>query len=520
MPLIPSLVCALTVLGATVPSASIVKSNPGAGFVPAGIVAAAPSRATYATFDGQITGDIPDQILPRVAYVGSALLLVYVSYESDNDPDIDLIAVDPGVQSTFLDLTYSSLALEGTPDLAVNTVDQGALVVFEHCYGPTDYDLYAARIGMRPFSTASWLPITVSTAYDRAPAVAFDSGTDEYLVVWAAGYAEVASPQRDIHAQRMLADGSLAGSEFVIAANPEDEQTPSVAYDPVGRHYLVTWDRYVGSDHDVHGLLLDDAGNPSGSEFPITNWIGEERRPRLAANSRAGGFLVVFETLRGADTWDIRARTVSGAGVVGANVLVGGAAGNSRTRPALTYSAGPDEYEVVYEYAYSPGDHDIIGRRLHPDATPVTDEFTVTNLTSETLNPAVAGNVGDGYQVVWQDDRNESLSGWDIYGSFTSITVATPVSVTTGPLRLAPPRPNPARGPVELTVSGGEGPCRIEVLDVAGRLVRALDGGAGPVTRVRWDGAAADGARAAPGIYLVRATRGTERAVRRIVVVE
>jgi hypothetical protein len=89
------------------------------------------------------------------------------------------------------------------------------------------------------------------------------------------------------------------------------------------------------------------------------------------------------------------------------------------------------------------------------------------------------------------------------------------------PIALAPPAPNPARGPVQLTLAlAGPGPARVEVLDLAGRRVRTLAAGPFPAgaTPVPWDLAGGDGRRVAPGLYFVRAVAAGATVSRRLVV--
>jgi hypothetical protein len=72
--------------------------------------------------------------------------------------------------------------------------------------------------------------------------------------------------------------------------------------------------------------------------------------------------------------------------------------------------------------------------------------------------------------------------------------------------------PNPSRGSQALTFTlPSRGEVRMDVFDLAGRLVRTLERGtlaAGP-HRVTWDGLDAVGAPAPPGIYFVRLGLGS-----------
>ena len=77
------------------------------------------------------------------------------------------------------------------------------------------------------------------------------------------------------------------------------------------------------------------------------------------------------------------------------------------------------------------------------------------------------------------------------------------------PVELAPPYPNPARGPVSFVLRAPDaGPIHIEIMDVTGRAVRVVDlaaSGSGPRTWL-WDGRDDQGRRTAAGYYRVRAT--------------
>ena len=90
------------------------------------------------------------------------------------------------------------------------------------------------------------------------------------------------------------------------------------------------------------------------------------------------------------------------------------------------------------------------------------------------------------------------------------------------PVLLAAPYPNPSRGPVTFAMTQAKaGEVRIEIVDVAGRRVRAEvlpAAGVGPRTWL-WDGLDQNGNRVAPGSYRVRARSdegGTSRPLVRV----
>jgi len=101
------------------------------------------------------------------------------------------------------------------------------------------------------------------------------------------------------------------------------------------------------------------------------------------------------------------------------------------------------------------------------------------------------------------------------------VTAAGPAAAAGG-LVWAPPRPNPVRGQVGLTLHFAHpSHARVGVYDAAGRLVRRLFEGAAEPGEMRfgWDARDANGREAPPGLYFVKADAGGERALLRLAVV-
>lgn len=90
--------------------------------------------------------------------------------------------------------------------------------------------------------------------------------------------------------------------------------------------------------------------------------------------------------------------------------------------------------------------------------------------------------------------------------------------------RLGAPRPNPATGPAhfELAIAGRDaGTMRVQVIDLAGRVVRELDasGLRAGIHPMAWNLDDATGRRVSPGLYFLRARSGAFASSRPIVVV-
>ena len=90
-------------------------------------------------------------------------------------------------------------------------------------------------------------------------------------------------------------------------------------------------------------------------------------------------------------------------------------------------------------------------------------------------------------------------------------------------LSLGTPWPNPAAGAVTFALElPAEGPLAVDVVDIAGRVVRSLRSGAAAAGShmLSWNGADDRGRRTAPGLYFARARFGAEERIARIVRIE
>ncbi|HVP37692.1 MAG TPA: hypothetical protein VMS93_00765 [Candidatus Saccharimonadales bacterium] len=153
----------------------------------------------------------------------------------------------------------------------------------------------------------------------------------------------------------------------------------------------------------------------------------------------------------------------------------------------------------------------------------------------------LADLAADDLGQVWVADRTATAPGVRVFDAATGAQetssavalclppfgLALDVAVSTG-VPDAPPRPAALevrapggalfRGAAEFSVRGGSGARRARLVDVAGRAVREWTLPPGPAeARLRWDGRAAGGAAAAPGVYWLRVESGGEAAAARVV---
>jgi hypothetical protein len=141
--------------------------------------------------------------------------------------------------------------------------------------------------------------------------------------------------------------------------------------------------------------------------------------------------------------------------------------------------------------------------------TPMSGAFVGTTVSVSA--PLATAEILTGSATLWLRGR-DAAGNW---GAATALTVPTVGSTTVGVDEpayvdfLAPPSPNPFRGPVTIRFGlARAGAVRLELFDVAGRQVQTLANAVlapGPHA-VRWDGRDREGSQVRGGLYFVRLT--------------
>jgi hypothetical protein len=268
---------------------------------------------------------------------------------------------------------------------------------------------------------------------------------------WPAEGALVA-PDDSLQGLTMLADGS--GGAYVLW---------NTLAGPRGTHILA--DCTFPSGLDASGrLLLDNAAEYVQAQY---HFAGYHALNSVVASVRPGGGLMVG--------W-----------------------GDSRLAPTVSYRvrwllpdlladpARPDEGLAVMPSGPSAADYKLRAIQAAPD---------------------------DGAYVAWEDQGQVGAALWMTRVS-APVVVGVPPGGPAHALVLSAPRPNPSRGDLALDVTlAGDGPVRVELLDIAGRVLRTQTvEGAGrhslAFTALR---------DLPPGLYFVSATANGESQRTRVV---
>ena len=217
-------------------------------------------------------------------------------------------------------------------------------------YNPNDDEyMVAARAGANIYGrivSAIGEPlgnrITVATDSDLegTPAVAHDSTSNRYLVVWTVGGAGA-----KVVGQFISANGVLEGAVTIWSASQPHEA--DVAYNSNGDSYLVCW-----RDDEVYVREVDGDGTVGASG--TLGGSTASRTPQVAANPAAGDFLVAWHDTIGG----VYGRLSPGGGSV---ININAVTAHSNN---VAYAASADTYLAIWTDASS-GNWDVWGQVIN-----------------------------------------------------------------------------------------------------------------------------------------------------------
>jgi hypothetical protein len=304
-------------------------------------------------------------------------------------------------------------------------------------YSPVGSDFRISNVGAD----------TVAARDGTDPAVAYNPTANEYLVVWRAdGLAT--DDQFEIFGQRVSAAGAELGADFRISnavdvGATRDASDPAVAYNSTSNEYLVVWRANqlaatIG-EFEVFGQRVSAAGAELGVDFRIstvgtdTDTLRFPNEPAVAYGSTPNEYLVTWDGdgLATDDENEIFGQRVSATGAeVGTDFQISNATAVSPTRDAfrsaVAYGSAPNEYLVTWQgdqLAATDEEFEIFGQRVNADGTEDGSDFRISTVGTDTdtlrspLFPAVAyGSTPNEYLVTWDGDGLATNDEVEIFG--------------------------------------------------------------------------------------------------------
>ena len=345
-----------------------------------------------------------------------------------------------------LDPNYDAV----TPAVAYNSNNNQFLVVWSGDDATDgEFEIWGQRVNAATGAQigADFQISYMGTAGDIAidandPAVAYNSATNEYLVVWSGD--RYIDGDFEIWAHRVNgATGVLVGSVVRVSVmgpgtdTGYDAESPAVVYNSVDNEYLVVWSGshneggLISGEYEIWGRRLTASAEWAGDQFRISDMGGtgnsnyDARTPAVAYNSTDNQYLVVWSgddnsgSLVSEEFEIFGQRLSSAGGGLGTNdfriSIVGddGDALRDAFNPGVAYNSRSNEFLVVFECDPQINDaFDIGAQRISASGGLIGLNFFVSgegegpNTGYDATNPAVVYDRDrHEYLVVWQDDE-------------------------------------------------------------------------------------------------------------------
>jgi len=272
-------------------------------------------------------------------------------------------------------------------------------------------------------------PISQAPGQHESPAIAYNSKSNEYLVVWQNKESPLAN--WNICARVVSSIGNVPDDPGFCVAEPGDKQFPAVVYNNTDNNYLVAWQdaRDLGSlGWDIYVQLISGVGKSENGSRPFTEIRlrsgGDQGSPAIAYNGTDNEYLVVWQ-----DRWcivspppvtadDIYGRTVSNTGnpkgdIIPISVATDCKSQDGQQNAAIAYNSEDNQYFVVWQDSRN-GNWDIYGQFLSTTGDLIGGTFPIIEILADQQFPDIAYNSQDNvYLVVWQDNR---YGDWAIHG--------------------------------------------------------------------------------------------------------
>jgi hypothetical protein len=385
---------------------------------------ASSSQAPY--LSSQVTiGTFVDFIKPAIAYnpAHHEYLVVWADDHISDHYSIyarRISAQGKPLGSPFL--VYNNTSHSAiSPSVAYDPIHDRYLIVFEYVFSSYDLDIYGRLIpwsgpssSLNAFDLASW------TTSQSSAHVVYASGQQEFFMVW-----RNSSPgdPGSVQGKRIPLDGGSAIDpvDFSFSASSGPMYFSDITYNPALSEYLIVGFEQ-NSSHDIWAAFINaETGSVlAGSPFVLAGWPNDEDAPAAAYCFRADKYLVVWQSLIGGsnpNNRDIYGWFLHGAGDVdGPPVLIANTP-HVEGNPSLTCNEAGDQFLLTYEK-----DDDFQGgnafgtmaRIIYPDQN-MDASFDLDPPVWPYMSwQVIAAGGGSSYLAAWT--HQISSTEWNLYG--------------------------------------------------------------------------------------------------------
>jgi hypothetical protein len=270
--------------------------------------------------------------------------------------------------------------------------------------GPASQELSGSSSEILISNTAS-LPHRAVSAFDGS----------RFLVVWDTDQNNnPLNPNYDIRGAFIHPDGYLSGPPFNIAQGAGNQQNPQIAYDSGRNQYIVVWEDSDGGTSSIKAARI----LPNGAVLdPSGQLVASPPDTQLSPNVACGdsGCLIVWQTLTAATRTIGYARFADGLLDPSPSTLYEVPAGDIPRRVSVT--ASPSLFLVTWSSSLEGDSFAIrVGWSSVQDSQPVRLSSAAGDQGRPLASPVSPMDPNSSFLIVWEDDRAGFNDRNDIWG--------------------------------------------------------------------------------------------------------
>lgn len=339
-------------------------------------------------------------------------LMVYASNEKTSGPNIygKVLGPDGTPQGKDFRLSTQTGAMS-KPDLAYGVVKQQFLTVWgRKLFSQNRSEIVGLLVGLDGKNIGKEFRISTSDVIESRPAIAYCPGRDRFLITWEKGTNyDFDFGNADVWGQFVDGSGALIGGNFVVAAAEKNQFKPDVTCDIVNDRFLVVWEdqRTLATKDDIYGQLISSDGTMLGSNYLVAQTPNIEGRPVLASNSKTGTYIAVWESVD--TTFRMFSQILDTNGKpVGVPVELGTDLGGNRNRAAVAYLKRQNLFFVAFDNSeFNNVPDGIHGQFIEANGSLRQGSLPVTTAANGQFRPDVAAG-NNSFLTVWTDFRTST----------------------------------------------------------------------------------------------------------------
>ncbi|MBS1251205.1 MAG: hypothetical protein MAG451_00235 [Anaerolineales bacterium] len=158
----------------------------------------------------------------------------------------------------------------------------------------TGHDLFGRFFSPTGGPDSSEFPVITAPANQRQPRLAFREDREEFLVIWSDSRNAIATGL-DIFGQLLRPSGSKKGGSFSVSTAPADQRDPAVAFNSASQEFLVMWrDNRDPESFNLFGQRIKPPNRIGAESDALVDNESNQFAPSLSFDIEEGEFLVIW----------------------------------------------------------------------------------------------------------------------------------------------------------------------------------------------------------------------------------